>query len=333
MTEDGARTVVVTYPAFDENDPSTGGALRAAGLEIRLEPRVGERPPAEVLRFMADATAGVVSTDPFDRDVFAGCPRLRVLARVGVGVDTIDLDAATEAGVGVTTTPGINTSTVADHTLALMLACIRRVTENDASVRKGEWDRGGRLIGTELTGSTVGIVGLGAIGQAVAHRLAGFDVRILGYDVSDVQPPGIVRVELDDLLRASDVVTLHVPLGRATRMMIGAGELALMRPGSILVNAARGGIVDEEALLRALRRKQLAGAALDVFEREPPSRSELLELSRVVVSPHVAGISVTAQQAALEMAVDAVLDVLAGRRPAGLINPEALALQAARAPD
>jgi phosphoglycerate dehydrogenase-like enzyme len=330
MTGDGPGTVVVTYPAFDEDDPRTGGALRAAGLEIRLEPRVGERSPEEVLRFMAEATAGVVSTDPFDRSVFAGCPRLRVLARVGVGLDTIDLEAATEAGVGVTTTPGINTSTVADHTLALMLACIRRVTENDASVRRGEWDRGGRLIGTELTGSTVGIVGLGAIGRAVAKRLAGFDVRVLGYDVADIQPAGIERVGLDELLRSSDVVTVHVPLAPATRMLIGARELALMRPGSLVVNTARGGIVDEAALLDALRRGQVAGAGLDVFEREPPVRSELLELSRVVVSPHVAGIGVAAQQAALEMAVDAVLSVLDGRRPAGLVNPDALAPRADR---
>jgi phosphoglycerate dehydrogenase-like enzyme len=197
-------------------------------------------------------------------------------------------------------------------------------------VRRGEWDRGGRLIGTELTGSTVGIVGLGAIGRAVAKRLAGFDVRVLGYDVADIQPAGIERVGLDELLRSSDVVTVHVPLAPATRMLIGARELALMRPGSLVVNTARGGIVDEAALLDALRRGQVAGAGLDVFEREPPVRSELLELSRVVVSPHVAGIGVAAQQAALEMAVDAVLSVLDGRRPAGLVNPDALAPRADR---
>jgi phosphoglycerate dehydrogenase-like enzyme len=333
MTVDGVRAVVVTYPAFDLNDPRTAGALRAAGLEIRHEPRVAERSPEKVLRFMADATAGVISTDPFDRSVFAGCPHLRVLARVGVGVDTIDMDAATEAGVGVTTTPGINTNTVADHTLALMLACIRRVIENDSSVRSGEWDRGGRLTGIELSGSTVGIIGLGQIGQAVGRRLAGFDVQLLGYDVSDVQPPGILRVGFDELLQASDVVTLHVPLGSATRQLIGARELALMRPGAIIVNAARGGIVDEEALLQALEQRRLAGAGLDVFAREPPVGSALLELSQVVVSPHIAGISVAAQQAALEMAVGSVLDVLAGRQPAGLINPEVLPLHAASGRD
>jgi D-3-phosphoglycerate dehydrogenase / 2-oxoglutarate reductase len=324
MSDDARRTVVVTYPAFDEDDPRTAGVLRAAGLEIRYEPRVGERTTDEVLAFMADATAGVVSTDPFDRKVFGGCPRLRVLARVGVGVDTIDLEAATEAGVAVTTTPGINTNTVADHTLALILACVRRVVENDASVRRGEWDRGGRLIGIELAGSTVGIVGLGAIGRAVARRVGGFDARILGCDVVDVDTPGVERVGLDDLLRSSDVVTVHVPLGAGTRTLIGARELGLMRPGAILVNTSRGGIVDEQALHDALRAGRLGGAGIDVFEREPPG-AELLGLDRVVVSPHVAGISVVAQQESLELAVSSVLAVLEGGRPAGLVNPAVLA--------
>ena len=158
-------------------------------------------------------------------------------------------------------------------------------------------------------------------------------MRILGHDVSDVEAPGVERVGLDDLLRRADVVTVHVPLGPGTRMLIGARELELMRPGSILVNAARGGIVDEPALLEALRSGRLGGAALDVFDREPPSHSELLELDRLVVSPHVAGISVVAQQQALETAVASVLAVLDGGRPPGLVNPDALASRPAPALD
>lgn len=330
MSSNGTGTVVVTYPAFDENDPRTGGALRAAGLEIRHEPRIGERSQADVLRFMADATAGVISTDPFYRALFAACPRLRVLARVGVGLDTIDIDAATEAGVAVTTTPGVNTNTVAEHTLALMLACVRRIVENDASVKRGAWDRGGRLTGTDLAGSTVGVIGLGAIGQAVARRLASFEAEVLGYDVAGVRPDGIVHVGLDELLRRSDVVTLHVPLAPETRNLIGARDLALIRPGAILVNTSRGGIVDEDALLEALD-GHLGGAGLDVFVREPPVDSPLLRLPHVVVTPHVAGISLVTQQVALEMAVGSVLDVLAGRQPAYLVNPGSLTLQAAGA--
>lgn len=327
MTGAAARTVVVTYPAFDVNDSRTGGALEAAGLQVRHEPRLTERSPEDVVALMAGATAGVVSTDPFDRSVFARLPLLRVLARVGVGVDSIDLDAATEAGVSVTTTPGINTSTVADHTLALMLASVRRIVENDRALRSGAWDRGGALTGTELAGSTVGIVGLGSIGAAVAKRLVGFDVTVLGYDVAVTELAGTRRVEFDELLRNSDVVTLHVPLESRTKHLIGARELALMRPSAILVNVSRGGVVDEQALLDALLAGRLAGAALDVFSREPPLNAPLLDLPQVVVTPHIGGISVVAQQTALEMAVRSVLDVLANRRPRGLVNSEAVYAQ------
>jgi phosphoglycerate dehydrogenase-like enzyme len=323
MTGAAVSTVVVTYPAFDEGDPRTAGAFRSAGLSIRHAPRVGERSPDDVVALMADAVAGVVSTDPFDGSVFARCPRLRVLARVGVGLDSIDLDAATEAGVCVTTTPGVQTNAVADHTLALTLACVRRIVENHESVKAGEWDRGGRLNGGELAGSTVGIVGLGAIGSAVARRLAGFDAQVLGYDIRPAAPAGVRLVDFDELLQQSDVVTVHVPFVPATSHLIGERELALMRSGAILVNVSRGGVVDEDALFAALVGGKLAGAGLDVFAREPPLGSPLLELPQVVVSPHIGGMSVSAQQAALELAVASVLDVLAGRQPQGLVNPTA----------
>jgi phosphoglycerate dehydrogenase-like enzyme len=324
MSAGGAPTIVVTYPGFDEADGRTAGALRAAGLAIRFEPRVHERTPAEVIAFMATAVAGIVSTDPFDREVFAACPRLRALARVGVGFDAIDIEAATDAGVAVTITPGLNGETVADHTLALMLACIRRIVENDASVRRGEWDRGGRLLGTALSGSTVGLIGLGGIGRAVARRLSGFGVRMLGYDLVDAAVDDVERVDLDELLRESDVVSLHVPFSGETNELIGEAELALMRPTAILINTARGRLVHEGALVRALDEGRLAAAGIDVFEHEPPHDSPLLSLPRVVLTPHVAGIGTGAQQAMLEMAVSAVLDVLAGQEPDGLVNPQAL---------
>jgi D-3-phosphoglycerate dehydrogenase/(S)-sulfolactate dehydrogenase len=324
MSDGGAPTVVVTYPGFDDDDERTAGALRAAGLAIRLEPRVNERTPAEVIGFMHSAVAGIVSTDPFDREVFAACPRLRALARVGVGFDAIDLEAATEAGVAVMITPGLNSETVADHTLALMLACVRRIVENDASVRRGEWDRGGRHLGTALSGATVGLVGLGTIGRAVSRRLVGFGVRQLGYDVVDSEVEHVTRVDLGELLRESDIVSLHVPLGAGTHELIGEPELALLRNGAILVNAARGRLVHEGALVRALRDGRLAAAGLDVFAHEPPRDSPLLALSNVVLSPHIGGIGAGAQQAMLEMAVSAVLAVLAGMEPGGLVNPQVL---------
>jgi phosphoglycerate dehydrogenase-like enzyme len=328
----GPATVVVTYPGFDPGDARTAGRLRAAGHQVRLEPRLHERTPADVRAFMADAAAGIVSTDPFDASVFAGCPQLRVLARVGVGIDTIDLAAATRAGVAVTITPGLNAATVADHTLSLILACCRRLLENDRSLRAGAWNRGRDLNGIDLTGTTVGIVGLGDIGRAVARRLAGFDVEIVGSDPAGASWDGVRLLPLDELLAVCDVVTLHVPLVVGTRSLIGARELALMRRGAILVNTARGGVVDERALLHALRDGHLAGAGIDVFAQEPPGGSPLLKLPNVVVSPHIAGISVGTQQAMLESAVDAVLAVLAGDVPGTLINPDALAGVGGREP-
>jgi phosphoglycerate dehydrogenase-like enzyme len=324
-SDPGAPLVVVTYPGFDPDDARTAGILREAGFAIRLEPRVRERTPAEVIGFMRTAVAGIVSTDPFDREVFSECPALRVLARVGVGFDTIDLDAATRAGVAVTTTPGMNGDTVADHALALMLACIRRIVENDASIRRGEWDRAGRMLGTTLSGHTVGLVGLGAIGRAVARRLAGFDARVLGFDIAEVDVDGVTQVDLDTLLAESDVVSLHLPLLAETQGMIGAAALARMRPGSILINTSRGRLVQEDALVAALRDGHLAGAGLDVFEHEPPRGSPLVELPQVVLTPHIAGIGAAAQQAMLESAVGSVLAISDGRVPHGVVNPDALA--------
>jgi phosphoglycerate dehydrogenase-like enzyme len=318
-------TVVVTYPGFDGSDERTAGALRAAGLSIRVEPRTGERLPEEVVGFMRDADAGIVSTDPFDEGVLRRCPRLRVLARVGIGVDAIDVDAATRAGVAVTITPGLNTECVADHAVTLILACLRRLVENDAAVRRGEWSRGGPLIGRDVARSTVGLIGLGRIGQASARRLAAFGVRLLGHDPAGVDVPGVEECTLDEVLARSDAVSLHVPLSAATAGLIGERELRLMPRGSFLVNTSRGGLVQEAALVAALRDGHLAGAGVDVFEREPPRGSPLLELPQVTLSPHVAGIGVHTQQAMLEMAVRSVLDVLAGREPDGLLNPGALA--------
>lgn len=286
-------TVVVTWPGFDPTASPGAGDLRRAGLRIRLEPKTGARSPAEVAAIMAGAMGAVVSTDPFDRDVIAALPDLRVIARVGVGTDSIDLAAAAEAGVVVTTTPGANEEVVADHALALILALVRRVTEHDASVRAGRWDRLGALTPGQLHGRTVGVVGYGTIGRAVAARLAGFGVQLLVHDPA-LGPDGIVggrAVPLDELLAGSDIVTLHVPLTPETRGLLDAAAIARLPVGAIVVNTARGGLIDEGALAEALDSGRLGGVGLDVFETEPPAPSALLAHPRVVRSPHVAGLS------------------------------------------
>jgi phosphoglycerate dehydrogenase-like enzyme len=258
-----SRDVLVTWPDYDPHGDHLGGALRRAGLNPRLEAKRGARSPSEMLALLTGAVAAIVSTDPFDAAVLAACPGLRVIARVGVGVDSIDVDAATALGVAVTITPGANEATVADHTVALMLAALRRVCEHDGAVRRGQWNRTGPHTPWLLSGGTVGLIGFGEIGRGVARRLAGFEVRVLATDPIAPRDAAVQAVTLDELLSQSDVVSLHAPLQPSTRGMIGARELALMRPDAVLVNTARGGVVDEAALVRALERGRLGAGGLD----------------------------------------------------------------------
>jgi phosphoglycerate dehydrogenase-like enzyme len=319
--------VLVTWPDYDVDAHDLGGALRRAGLAARLAPKHGHRSPAE-LTVLAQGIAGaIVSTDPFDADVLSASRDLRIIARVGVGVDSIDLYAATAHGVMVTTTPGANEDTVADHTLALMLAVLRRITEHDAGVRRGEWNRTGRHTPRALYGATVGLVGYGHIGRRVGERLRGFRVRLLVADPLPVDDASVEVVDLESLIVRSDVISLHAPLTPETRRIIGTRQLSLMQPHAVLVNTARGGLVDEEALLDALRVGRIAGAALDVFEREPPGSSKLVTLPNVVVSPHIAGLSNASVMEMTRRATASVVDALSGRIPTDLVNPEVVAVR------
>ncbi len=199
--------------------------------------------------------------------------RLKVIVRAGVGVDNIDVPAATRVGAVVMNTPDGNTISTAEQTWALMLAMVRKTSEADASLRGGKWERS-KLLGTQLAGKTLGIIGLGRIGMKVAERAKAFEMKVLGYDPvlapAKAQERGIdPATNLSDLLARSDILTMHVPLTDATKDLISANELAQMKPGSFLINCARGGIVNEQALLDAIQRKHLAGAALDVYTSEP----------------------------------------------------------------
>jgi phosphoglycerate dehydrogenase-like enzyme len=308
--------VLVTWPNFE-----LGGRLGAAGLRVRLAPKTGSRTAREVARLAAGTVAAIVSTDPFDRSVFAAAPGLRVIARVGVGTDSVDLAAATDAGVIVTVTPGANRETAADHAVALILAALRRVVEHDASVRRGEWSRGEALTPWDVHGTVVGLVGFGAIGQAVARRLEGFGVALL---VADPAVPA--ATPLAELLAQADVVSLHLPLTAATEGLIGAAELDCMRREAILVNTSRGRLVDEAALLRALARGRLRAAALDVFADEPAVPRRLLELPNVTLSPHISGLSDRSIRRMVEQATASVLAALDGSvDPAVVANPAVLA--------
>ncbi len=313
--------VVVAEP-FSE----TGLAvLRERGIEIVSCIGKSRR---ELCDALAEADGLVVRSETkVDRELLAAGPRLTVVARAGVGVDTIDVVAATEAGIVVLNTPGANTLAAAELTIALMLALVRRIPAAAASARAGEWDRR-RFLGSELSGKTLGLVGLGRIGGAVATRAAAFGMRLVGWDPylspARAESLGVAALALEALLAESDVVSLHVPLNAQTSGMIDAAKLALMKPSAYLINSSRGGAVDEAALLEALDTGRIAGAALDVFAEEPPPRdgagARLLRHPKVVATPHLGGSTrEAAERIAVELARD-LASVLFGGTAAGAVN-------------
>jgi len=260
--------------------------------------------------------------------------RLQVVGRAGVGVDNVDLDAATRAGITVVNAPTGNTIAAAEHTLALLLALARRIAPADASVRRGEWKRA-QFQGIELRGRTLGIVGLGKIGLSIADRARGLEMTILGVDpfVTGEQAAihGVELVDLDALLSRSDAITVHVPLTRATRGLIDAAAIAKLKPGAFVLNVARGGIVDEAAVAEALRSGHLGGAGIDVYDAEPPTGSPLLDAPNTVLTPHLGASTAEAQVAVAEEVADQVLDVLAGRSARYAVNAPLLGPEAALA--
>jgi D-3-phosphoglycerate dehydrogenase len=295
--------------------------LRAAHDVDELVGRSAEELRAAVGEYDALVVRSQVQVDAA---MLAAGGRLQVVGRAGVGVDNVDLEAATRAGITVVNAPTGNTIAAAEHTLALLLALARRIAPADASIRRGEWKRA-EFQGVELRGRTLGIVGLGKIGMAIADRARALEMTILGVDpyVTSEQAAihGIELVDHDALLTRSDAVTVHVPLTRATRGLIGAAAIAKLKPGAFILNVARGGIVDENAVAEALRSGHLGGAGIDVFDAEPPAGSPLLDAPNTVLTPHLGASTAEAQVAVAEEVADQVLDVLAGNAP--LVGPEA----------
>jgi D-3-phosphoglycerate dehydrogenase len=284
--------------------------------------------PAEVAANTAGADGVLVTTNPLSRSLMeALAPSVRVIARAGVGLDAIDLEAAGERGIPVFHTPDYCVPEVATHTVALLLALNRRLVDSDR-IARSDWS-GWRAIAPiqPLGEQTVGLVGFGRIGRAVAERVRALVAAVVAYDpYGPVDEPGVTTVSsLDELLATSDVVSLHLPLSRETRRYIGAAELARMRPGAVLVNVSRGGLVDEPALVEALTCGQLSGAALDVLAEEPPRPSSpLLSAPNVLFSPHTAWYSMASEKRVWTMTLEGVIDVLNGRPPtAGRLVPVA----------
>jgi D-3-phosphoglycerate dehydrogenase / 2-oxoglutarate reductase len=286
----------------------------------------------KLLKACADARGILARLGTISSRVIDRAPHLRIIARHGVGVDAVNLEAATRRGIVVTTTGSENAAAVAEYTFALLLALVRKVLLADSSMREGKWSRG-LLVGMELEGRTLGIVGLGAIGRRVARQANGFGMRVLAFDpkIDDAQDPQIALTSFEELLERSDVVTLHTRLTAETSRLIDVRAFARMKRGGYLINTARGELVDQEALIAALSSGALGGAALDTYEQEPLSAdSPLRRLSNVVLSPHVAGQTSAALVRVALSAAQAILDEFAGRRPKYVYNPEAYDVRATR---
>jgi phosphoglycerate dehydrogenase-like enzyme len=268
----------------------------------------------------ADIVVNIRSSCRFTSEVFEACPKLRLLSIWGTGTDNIDLPAAQDHGITVTNTPGVAASSVAEHALALLLAVAHRIVPQDQAVRAGSWPRGDALV---LQGKTVGVIGLGAIGRRFAQISRGIGMRVLAWSFHPKPLDGVELVSLDDLLRTSDVVSLHVRLSDQTERMIGVREFALMKPGAILINTARGAIIDEPALIQALSTGGIAAAGLDVFSAEPlPAAHPITKLPNVVLTPHSAGITPEALEAGLQLAVTNVASFLSGSPSNVVIAPK-----------
>ena len=285
--------------------------------------------PAEELLARLEDKVGAISqlTDKFSAQVMDRCPQLKVIANVAVGFDNIDVQAATERKIAVTNTPDVLTNTTADFAFTLLMASARRIAEADRFLRAGQWRQWSidLLCGQDIHRRTLGMVGMGRIGLAMAHRGRGFEMRLLYHDAirapAEVEADlGLEFVPLEQLLRESDFVSLHVPLLPETRKLISTAELKMMKESAILINTSRGPVVDEAALADALTEGTIAGAGLDVFEREPEVEPRLLKLENAVLAPHIASASIDTRRRMSVMSAENVVAALQGNRPPNLVN-------------
>ena len=308
--------------------------LRDAGCQIITPPKYGPLTEAELLPQLEGIDAVLASMDKFTAAVLASKPAasLKLISRWGVGYDAIDVPACTQQGVVIAYTPGLLNDAVADYAMALLFALARRVHEGHLSMREGKWASGW---GHDLTRKTIGIIGCGRIGQAVAKRVNGFDMKVLGYDIApnpEAVKMGIQFVPLDQLLAESDFISLHCALTPETRGLLGEAQLQKMKRSAYLINTARGAVVDEAALLRALHEKWIAGAALDAFVIEPlPAEHPFRTAPNLLLTPHQASFGYDTGERVSTAAAQAIVDLQAGRQPRWVVNPDVFQSPALRA--
>ena len=323
VTESPQESEAATRPIVVVAEPIADAGIVSLEARCKVISAVG-RSRAELIADLADADALIVrSGTRVDAELIAAAPNLRVIGRAGIGVDNIDLDAATRAGVLVVNAPDANTISAAEHTMALLLAQARHVPAADASLRGGRWQRE-RFRGVELHGKALGVIGLGRIGTLVAQRASAFGMRILAFDPyvgeDRARRLGVELLDFDTLLAESDFLTVHLPLTKETEGLIGAEAFAKMKPEARLINVARGGIVDEDALADAVRTGKIAGAAVDVFAVEPATDNPLFEVEGVVVTPHLGASTSEAQDKAGMAVAESVVAALAGELVPSAVN-------------
>jgi lactate dehydrogenase-like 2-hydroxyacid dehydrogenase len=322
--------ILVTRATFDEVLAQLRERFEVEDNQKDDTPWRGE----ELRRRLADKD-GVLSTgsDRIDAAVLDGAPRLKAVCNVAVGYNNIDLSACSERGILATNTPEVLDDTTADTTWALLMAAARRITEGERWLRAGNWKEGwryDRLLGQDVHHATLGIVGMGRIGQAIARRAKGFAMRILYHNRKRVSKSieralGARYVSFERLLKESDFVSLNLPYTPESHHLIGAGQLALMKPTAVIVNAARGGVIDDAALVQALKGRRIAAAGLDVFEGEPKLDPGFLELDNVAMIPHIGSATRATRMKMNLLAVKNLVSSLSGKRPPSLLNPEAWA--------
>lgn len=300
--------ILTTPRSYGKGMPELFRQLEEAGYEVVLNETGGILDKEQMKALIADCVGIVVGIDPLDGDVLAAAPKLRAVAKYGVGIDNIDINYCKERGIKVSRTVGANSEAVADYTLALMLAVARRVTVIDQKCRRLDW---GKVTTRDISGAVLGLFGLGAIGRHVAARAQGFGMKVLACDPhwpeEYARANGISRADAGAIFREADFITLHLPLTSETEGFVGEAEIGMMKRDAILINTARGGLVDEGALLKALKENRIYGAGLDAFTREPPEDGDWLALDNVVLGSHCAASTVGATQNMGRMATENLL--------------------------
>jgi glyoxylate reductase len=316
--------------------PERGLNIIRKYFDVEVWPDYAPPPKSVIIDKVKDVDAlGSLLSDKIDIEVFNAAPKLKIVSQLAVGFDNIDITEATKRGIYVTNTPEVLTDTTADFAWSLLMAVARRIVEADKYVRTGQWKvswHPAMLAGRDIHHATIGIVGAGRIGYAVAQRAKGFDMKILFYDVvprPEIEKDlGAKKVDMDTLLKESDFVSIHVPLMKETHHLINAEKLKLMKKTAYLVNNSRGPVVDEKALYEALKKDQIAGAGIDVFEQEPtPLDNPLLKLDNVVVAPHISSASLETRSKMSEMVAENLVSFFQGKKPPNLVNPDVMKIK------